>query len=122
MAKWIPCEDGFIEADVIRWKEGVWERRGRLGRRITKRTRAINVGDRVVTGEVLKDDGDGWVRVLVRKCEIVSEKPGRRVALLPKGEEVRRRRRTIERGEPERLLWSDETARGALISQFLGKR
>jgi len=35
---------------------------------------------------------------------------------------VRRRRRTIERGNPERLLWSDESARAALNSKFLGKR
>jgi hypothetical protein len=28
-AEWIPCGNGFIEADVVRWKEGVWERRSR---------------------------------------------------------------------------------------------
>ena len=118
MAKWISCEDGFIEADVVRWKEGVWERRGR-----SKKGRAVHVGERVVTGEVVKDDGDGWVRVLVRGCETVSEKPGRnRMAALPKGLEIRRKRSTIERGSPERMAWSDETARGALFSRFLGKR
>jgi hypothetical protein len=117
MTKWIPCGSEFIEADVIRWKEGVWERRSRR-----KNARAVNVGDRAVTGEVLREDAEGWVHVLVRRCEMVSEKLGRKVALLPKGEEVRRKRTTIVRGKPERLPWSDETARGALISRFLGKR
>ena len=63
MTKWIPCGDGFIEADVVRWKEGVWERRSHR-----RNARAVNVGERVVTGEVLNDDGDGWVRILVRRC------------------------------------------------------
>ncbi len=35
---------------------------------------------------------------------------------------VRRRRRTIERGNPERLVWSDESACVPLNSIFLGKR
>lgn len=100
---WIPCGNGFIEADVIRWKESAWERRGR-----SKRSSAVNVGDRMVTGEVIREDGEGWVHVLVRRYAVVSEKPGRQVALLAKGAEVRRKRRTIERGKPERLLWSDE--------------
>ena len=117
MTKWVSCGSGFIEADVIRWKEGVWERRSRR-----KNARAVNFGDRIVTGEVIQDDGDGWVRILVRRSEIVSEKPGRRIAPLPKESEIRRKRSTIERGKAERLLWSDETARGALISRFLGKR
>ena len=31
-AEWIPCGSGFIEADVVRWSEGVWEKpRRRLG-------------------------------------------------------------------------------------------
>lgn len=102
---------------MIRWKEGVWERRSRR-----RNARAVNVGDRLVTAEVLREEDEEWVHLLVRRCEMVSEKFGRKVTLLPKDEEIRRRRRTIERGEPERLPWSDETARGALISRFLGKR
>jgi hypothetical protein len=51
-----------------------------------------------------------------------SEKPGRKVTLLPKGENIRRKRRTIERGKPERLLWSDESARAIVGSKFLGSK
>jgi hypothetical protein len=114
MAKWVPCGSGFIEADVIRWKEAVWEKRQRL------RGRAVNAGERMVTAEVLRD-ADGWVELLVRECTIVSEKPGWLLKPLPKNVEVRRRRRTIERGNPERLLWSDESVRAGLNSKFLGK-
>ncbi len=111
-AEWILCGSGFIEADVIRWSEGVWQKLRR------RRGRAVNIGDRVVIAEVIRDEG-GWLDLLVRACTVSSETPGRKVALLPKGQEVRRKRRTIERGKPERLLWSDESARALLVSKFL---
>jgi len=117
MAKWIPCGNGFIEADVVRWKEGVWERRSHR-----RNARAVNVGDRVVTAEVVREDADGWVYLFTRACAMSSEKPGRKVTLLAKGQEVRRKRRTFERGKPERLLWSDESARALLASKFLARR
>jgi len=36
-------------------------------------------------------------------------------------QEIRRKRSTIMRGKPERLLSSDERARALLASKFLGK-
>ena len=115
MPTWVPCGSGFMEADVIRWKEAVWEKRQRL------RGRAVNAGDRMVVAEVIRD-ADGWVELLIRECTIVSEKPGWLLKPLPNNVEVRRRRRTIERGNPERLLWSDESVRAGLSSKFLGKK
>jgi len=111
-AEWIRCGSGFIEADVIRWSEGVWQKPRRRGR-------AVNIGDRVVTGEVIRDAG-GWVDLLIRGCTIASEKPGRKVLPLAKNTEVRRKRHTIEKGKPERLLWSDESARALLVSKLPG--
>jgi hypothetical protein len=112
-AEWVPCSSGFIEADVIRWSEGVWQKPRR------RRGRAVNVGDRMLIAEVIRDDGE-WVDLLVRDCTIASEKPGRKVLPLAKNLEVHRKRHTIEKGKPERLLWSDETVRALLVSRFLG--
>jgi hypothetical protein len=115
-ARWIPCGNKFIAADVVRWKESVWEKRSRR-----RNARAINVGDRVVTAEVLRVDSEGWVYLLTRASAVLSERlPGRKVPVLPKDENLRRKRRTIERGNPERLLWSDESARAIVASKFLG--
>jgi hypothetical protein len=52
--KWIPCGNGFIEADLVSWKEIVWEKRSRR-----RNARAVNVGDRMVTAEVLREDAEG---------------------------------------------------------------
>lgn len=109
-AEWIPCGTGFIEADVIRWTEGVWRRPRRHGRRAG---RAVNVGELLVVAEVLRDQG-GWLDLLVRGCTVLSERPGRKVLPLPTDLPLRRKRHTVEKGKPERLLWSDESARAAL--------
>lgn len=115
MAEWLPCGKSFIQADVIRWTEGVWERPRR------GRGRAVYVGERLVTAEVLEDTG-GWLELLIRGCKVVSEEAGRAPSVLAKDLKVRRRRRTVERGKPERLLWSDESVRASLVSKFSGRR
>lgn len=66
VTKWIPCGSGFVEADVIRWKEAVWEKRRR------QRGRAVNAGDRMVVAEVMRDE-DGWVELLIRESTVVNE-------------------------------------------------
>ena len=110
-AEWIPCGCGFIEADVIRWNEGVWKQPRR------RRGRAVNIGDRVIVAEVLRDEG-GWVDLIIRGGSVASEKPGRKVSVLATNLEIRRKRHTIEAGKPERLLWSDEAARASLVRRF----
>jgi hypothetical protein len=66
-------------------------------------------------------DKDGWVHLLIRHSEIISEAQGRAVrTMLPVGAETKRKFKTIVRGKAERLLWSDESARAVLVSKFLG--
>lgn len=116
MAEWIACGDGYIEADVIRWKEPVWERR---------RGKNRTIGDRLVTAEVLREaDEKEFVRLLVRGCEVISETPQHLQAalLLKKDAEIKRKRKTLTHAKPERLPWSDESARGIASSKFLGNR
>jgi hypothetical protein len=99
--------------DVVRWNEGVWQKLRR------RRGRLVNIGDRIITAEVLQDEG-GWLDLLIRGCAVASEKPGHKVSALAANVEIRRKRHTVEKGKPERLRWSDETARAALVSKFLG--
>lgn len=117
MAEWVSVGDGFVEADVIRWKEGVFERKG------PRQGRVMRIGERLVIAEVISEaDEEGWVYLLIRSCEVVSAKPGKVVEALPVGREVKRKRRTVARGNAERLLWSDESARAVVASRFLGNR
>jgi hypothetical protein len=118
MAEWVPVGSDFIAADVIRWKEGVFKSRR------SKKGKAIKLGERQVIAEVLRDEA-GWVSLLVRGCEVLSATIGRNpcdVPVLAKNTQTKRKRATIVRGKPERLLWSDESARALLANQFLGNQ
>lgn len=112
MAEWVPCSSGLIEADVIRWSEGIWKQPPR------KRGRAVNLGDRLVIAEVIRDDGE-WVDLVVHDCTVASEMTRHHVAPLTTNAAVRRKRHTIEKGSPGRLLWSDETVRALLVCRLL---
>lgn len=110
MGQWISASEGFIEADVIRWTEGIYAKRRR------KNAKSRRIGKRQVTAEVLEATDDGWLTLLVRACVITKDDfAGRRLPPLKIGDEIKRARRTVDRGKPERLLWSDEDARQSVI-------
>lgn len=114
MSEWIACGEAFIEADVIRWKEAVWKPKAR------KNSRAVRIGERTITAQVLKVTPDGWAVLVVKKCETANaETWWRTIPALKAGAELRRRPATIGRGRAERLRWSDESARSAVASRFL---
>ncbi len=69
-----------------------------------------------MVAEVQRDQG-GWLDLLVRSCTVVEEKPGHKILPSPVGERLRRKRHTVEKGRPERMLWSDESARAALLAK-----
>ena len=107
MDQWVPATD-FIAADVVRWTEGIYDRR--------KRGKALRLGERLIAAEVIERGKDGWVKLLVRASSITKDEvAGRAITLLKPGEAVRRGEKTILRGKPQRLLWDDETARQAVV-------
>lgn len=110
LGEWVLAADGFIEADVIRWTEGIYEkRRGKKGK-------SRRLGERLVAAEVIEVTDDGWLTLLVRACTVTKDDlAGARLPPLSAGEIVKRARQTVERGKPERMLWNDEGARKAVI-------
>ena len=107
MTVWIACGADIIAADVIRWREPIWERRGPKGAKPRK------VGDREVVAEVIDGpDADGWMILLVRGCTLLTD--SRPEDQLKTGQEMRRKATTITRGEAARLEWTDEAARRAV--------
>jgi len=108
MDQWTPATD-FITADVVRWTEGIYDRR--------KRGKALRIGERLVAAEVIERGKDGWVKLLVRACTITKDEyAGKSLLPLKAGEQVRRGEKTILRGKPQRLLWDDESARQSVVN------
>lgn len=114
MGEWVSASDGFIEADVIRWTEGIYEkRRGKSGK-------SRRLGERQVVAEVIEATDDGWLKLLVRACTITKDDyAGSAMPPLRIGDTINRARKTTDRGKPERLLWSDESARAEVVSERL---
>lgn len=104
--QWIAASEGFIQADVIRWTEGIYAKHRR------KNAKSPRLGERQVTAEVLEETNDGWLKLLILGSVITKDDyAGSRLPRLNTGEQIKRARKTVERGKPERLLWSDESAR-----------
>lgn len=115
MSEWLACGRAFIPADVIRWTEPVWGRRDKRG------AKAKRIGERQVVAEVLREGPPaGLVWLLVRSCTPVKVLTAEPLALLVPGEEVWRKRASLERRAIERLAWSDESARTATLPEGEG--
>ncbi|WP_156397254.1 MULTISPECIES: hypothetical protein [unclassified Sphingomonas] len=115
MDQWIPAKD-FIAADVVRWTEGVFDRR-------RKGKKAMRIGERLMIGEVLDRSDDGWVRLLILGSTITKDEIyGKAIPPMKPGVQLRRGVSTLSRGKPERLKWSDESARDAVLGKFQGSQ
>jgi hypothetical protein len=113
MDQWTPATD-FIATDVVRWTEGIYDRR--------KRGKALRIGERLVAAEVIERGKDGWVKLLVRACTITKDEfAGKPILPLKAGEHLRRGEKTILRGKVERLLWDDESARAMVLASSSAK-
>ena len=100
---WTPCPSPIV-ADVIRWKEPIWAAPTK------KRGKPDKIGEQILTAEV-KGLGD-FLQLHVRAVEVLSLDAGAKAPPgVNVGDNVRRKKSTIERGECQRLLWSDEGAR-----------
>lgn len=121
MDSWIDCGENFIEADVVRWVEPVYDGPfGGNGRKVA-RGKQVRVGERQLVAEVVGElDEKGLVLLLVRACDIVSARdnvPAAPQALKP-ASEIRRKASTLIKGRVERLTWSDESARCAIVASM----
>jgi len=112
---WIECDGAFVEADVIRFHESVWERKGPRAK-----SRGVRVGEREVVAEVLHDDPDreGWVYLRVVRCAVLKAFKNKSMELKV-GEEMRRKRKNVLRNGVWRLPWSDESARAAVVREWM---
>lgn len=113
--KWIKCGPDFIAGDVLGWTEAVWLE----PKRKTKKRKATKAGERRVVAAVLTLDNRGYVRLSVIEDKITENKFEMPLKTLKRHEVIVRKRATIERGTPERLKWTDETARPHAVSRFL---
>jgi hypothetical protein len=107
---WIPCHTPIV-ADVIRWVEPIWIPSRK------KKGKPIKVGEQRISAEVIVLGST--VELLVRAVEKLSmqEWAGKNIPILKIGTTIRRKKSTLDHGQTERLLWSEESVRKNLLIQ-----
>ncbi len=103
---WVTCGAEFIESDVIRWHEGVYQ-----SSRYDRKHR-IKAGERSITAQVLFDPAENNELLELQVLASEGTNPYKTDEL------IRRARRTVSREDTERLAWSDEGARASVIDSL----
>jgi hypothetical protein len=116
MRVWLPYPGLLIKGDVVRWTEPVWHLSP------FKRKSYPAQGMRRVTAEVLAPLSDKRFLIAVIDENILVNRNGQPLQPYPKGVPIFKNRRTIVRGQPERLIWRDETARARAMTKHLTTR
>jgi hypothetical protein len=107
---WRFCGEDFMKGDPTRFEEPIW------GCKSPRHQDEI-VGRRIVTAQVTDEEGE-WLWIEIKEVEILEYKLRGQPAPLKK--RIRRRRRTVEGGRPQRWEWSDEGAR-MVVARDAGK-
>lgn len=103
---WVSFEGEFLESDVIRWTEAIW-----APNRRKKQKRPW--GTQEVTGQITAIDGD-FTTIKVMKAEIRENHIAKTLNPYRTDVTIKKKKQTLLKGNPQRMLWSDEDARESL--------
>jgi len=109
--KWEKSESIFAISDVIMWTETIWPQRNPRSR---KKPRPW--GKQKVTAQITEIEAE-YLKLTVLKSEITENIIGSELKPHKVGTTITKKRENLLRGTPERLLWSEEDVRKALLSE-----
>lgn len=107
---WEKSVENFVESDVIEWTEAMWP----PNRNRRKKSRPW--GKQKVIAQIAAVDGD-FIKLTILKSEILENNGVKQLVPHKVGSTITKKRATLLRGEPERLLWSEEDVRLVLVNQ-----
>lgn len=102
----------FVESDVVEWTEAIWP-----PSHSRRRKRSRPWGKQKVTAQITAVDGD-FVKLTVLRSAIVENIIGSELKPHKVGTTITKKRQTLLRGKPERLLWSEEDVRNVLLEKY----
>jgi hypothetical protein len=108
--EWEKSTKEFVISDVIEWTETIWP-----ARKPRRKSKPRPLGKQKVTGQITGIEGDFVTFTILRSA--ITENPNR-ADIKPHtvGTGLTKKIQTILKGEPERLLWSEEDVRKALLA------
>jgi hypothetical protein len=110
---WRETKDGFVEGDVVKWSEAIWSpNNGRRRKNANKKP----WGKQEVTAQVIGMDDD-FLTLKILRSKIMESNVGTELIPHKVGATIKKKRQTVLKGQPERLLWSEEEVRLAVQSK-----
>jgi hypothetical protein len=107
--KWIPCDGKFTPSDVWRWRQPAWKPKAR------KSSKAVIIGERRITAQLTKCDGD-WLEFELLECRTTNaELWWKRIPELKADKPLRIRRSELIKRRPERRPWGGKDGEAARI-------
>lgn len=107
---WEQSKGDLLESDVVEWVEAVWSPNK------FKKRKSRPWGKQKVIAQIAAIDDD-FVKLIILKAHIIENIIGSELRPHKVGSTITKKRSTLLRGEPERLLWSEEDVRAALLKQ-----
>lgn len=99
----------FVESDVVEWTEAIWP-----PNHSRRRKKSRPWGKQKIVAQIAHIEGD-FVKLTVLKASVIENLIGSDLRPHKVGATITKKRQTLMRGEPERLLWSEEDVRRALL-------
>ncbi|MDE2336627.1 MAG: hypothetical protein KGL10_04890 [Alphaproteobacteria bacterium] len=103
--------DSFVTSDVIEWTEAIWPRR-----KTRRRSKPRPVGKQKIIAQVIEMDGD-FIKLTILKSELLENTVARELLPHKVGTVITKKRATLLSGAPQRLHWSEEDVRKALLEE-----
>jgi hypothetical protein len=107
---WGKSEGTLLESDVICWLEAIWPPSR------SRRKKPRPWGKQKVVAQIESIDGE-FVRLKVLTASITENTLSTDLKPHKSGIIITKKRATLLRGNPERLYWSEEDVRTALLAQ-----
>lgn len=108
--EWEQAQGEFVESDVLEWIEGIWPRNN------YRRKKSKPWGKQKVTAQLVGVEGE-FLKLVVLKAVIVENIVGSELKPHKTGTTINKKKATLLRSNPERLHWSEEDVRAALLVQ-----
>lgn len=110
-SNWESAVGELVIADVIEWTETIWP-----ARKPRRKQKPKPLGKQKVTGQITGIEGDVITFTILRSA--ITENPNKTdIRPYQVGAVLTKKRQTILKGEPQRLHWSEEDVRGALLAE-----
>lgn len=99
----------FVESDVVEWVEAIWSPNK------YKKGKSKPWGKQKVVAQIVSIEKD-YLKLTVLKATVIENIIGSELRPHKVGSTLTKKQSTLLRGNPERLHWSEEDVRAALLT------